>query len=85
MVAYFRWSNFYDVVFDILKFYCATVNFWDHKLTKSRKKIKTNWYFVFFLNFGLAKGGVSAPLALPLVAPLHIVDLVLKILFLYNT
>jgi len=34
--------------------------------------IKTLRYFIFFLNFDLAKGGSSAPLALPLVALLRI-------------
>jgi len=33
--------------------------------------IKTIRYFILFLNFDLAKGGALAPLAPPLVAPLH--------------
>jgi len=39
----------------------------DHYNTK---KIKTIRYFMFILNFDLAKGGGSAPLAPPLVARL---------------
>jgi len=33
------------------------------QMTETQKKIKTIHYFIFFLNFDLAKGGTSAPLA----------------------
>jgi len=42
-------------------------------MTETQKTLKLPNILSFFLNFKLAKGGASAPLAPPLVAPLAVV------------
>jgi len=42
-------------------------------VTETQKKIKTIRYFIFFLNFNLAKEGASARLTPSLVAPLIVI------------
>jgi len=62
LLAYSLWRH-WNVIFEV--FYCVIV----------RHRIYQNYpIFHFFLNFDLAAVGPSAPLALPLIAPLLSVD-----------
>jgi len=69
-MTHFRWRKIFDAIWDFLKFYCVLVNLIGQitqiQITGDTKKIKTMRYFVFFLNFDLAKRGDSALLQPPL-------------------